>query len=121
MSDSTRLLRSVEYLISKGYKIKLSVGDSASPHQPKPIYSLTFFNGERVYILYTILDHSVEDMLAIVKELCTWEIMRTALELEPDDLETVVCSDCAGSGMGYTPNSSCRRCGGSGELPGEEA
>ena len=118
--NTVKLLRSVEYLINKGYKIRLSVTDSASPHQPKPIYSLTFFNGERVYCLYTILDHSIEDQLAVLKELCTWEIMRTALELEPDDLETVVCSACAGSGMGYTPNSSCRSCGGLGEVPGEE-
>ena len=115
MRDGIHLLKSVEYLIHKGYRIKISVGDSSHKYSTEPVWSLTFFNGARVHILYTILDHSIEDMLAIVEELCAWELFKddfaTAEEPEP-----VVCSGCSGSGMGYHPNSKCRRCGGSGEL-----
>ena len=84
--NTVKLLKGVEYLINKGYKIRLSVTDSASPHQPKPIYSMTFFNGERVYCLYTILDHSLEDMVAIIYRLVDWELANQ-FDLEPEDLE----------------------------------
>ena len=119
MNDGMRLLKGIEYLIHKGYQIKLSVGDSSNRYQNDAVWSLTFFNGKRVHILFTILDHSLEDMVAIIYRLVDWEVDKSNFELEPDEPEPVVCSACAGSGMGYMPNSSCRRCGGSGELPGE--
>ena len=119
--NTVKLLRGVEYLIHKGYQINMSVSGSSNRYQTGVVYSLTFFNGKRSHILFTILDHSLEDLVAIIYRLVDWEISRSKFELEPDELETVVCSACAGSGMGYTPNSSCRRCGGSGELPEEES
>ena len=37
-----------------------------------------------------------------------------------DEVETVICSYCSGSGQGRSPSSTCTACAGSGELPLED-